>query len=189
MAEDMPEKYAELAGLSDDAVRNATGRDWAAWASVLDAEDASSWPHADIARWLMDEHGVGGWWAQSVTVAYERFRGLRDVGQRRGGGYDMNKSKTVGVPFDRLKEAFSDPAERAAWVGGLELEPVETRSPRSLRFRAPDGRTVAAWFVEKGPQRATVSVQVEGLPTKEEADVLRAAWTERLDRLKARLEG
>ncbi len=188
MAKDKSQKYAELAGLSDAAVLTATGKDWAAWTSVLDAQGASSWPHADIARWLMDEHGVGGWWAQSVTVAYERFRGLRDVGQRRGGGYDMNKSKTVGVPFERLKEAFSDPVERAAWVGDLELEPVETRSPSSLRFRAPDGRTVAAWFVEKGSDRATVSVQVEGLPTKEDADGLRAAWTERLDRLKTRLE-
>lgn len=184
----LPEDYAKLAGMSDAAVRDATGRDWVAWAKVLDAQDASSWPHADIARWLMDEHGVGGWWAQGVTVAYERFRGLRDVGQRRGGGYDMNKTKTVGVSFERLKAAFSEPGERDAWVRDLELDPVPTRSHQSLRFRAPDGRTVAAWFVEKGDERATVSVQVEGLPTKEEADAHRAAWGERLDRLKARLE-
>jgi uncharacterized protein YndB with AHSA1/START domain len=100
----------------------------------------------------------------------------------------MNKSKTVRVSFERLKEAFSDPEERAAWVGDLDLTPVATKSLRSLRFRTPDGRTVAAWFVEKSTDRAAVSVQVEGLPSKDEADARKAAWGERLDRLKVLLE-
>lgn len=166
----LPEDYPKLAGMSDEAVLRATGRDWRAWTRALDAQDASVWPHVDIAAWLISEHGLEGWWAQSVTVAYERFRGLRDVGQRRGGGYDMNKSKTVRVPFEQLKEAFASADYRARWLPDLALTPVPTRSEKSLRFRTPDGDTVAVWVEPKGEDRAVASVQVEGFDLKEAAE-------------------
>jgi hypothetical protein len=38
--------------------------------------------HTEIARWLVAEHRIGGWWAQSVTVAYERARGVRAKHER-----------------------------------------------------------------------------------------------------------
>jgi len=63
--------------MSDDAIRERTGRGWDEWFALLDAWQAASRPHPDVARWLRDEHGVDGWSAQSVTVGYERARGLR----------------------------------------------------------------------------------------------------------------
>ena len=68
--------------MSDDAIRERTGRGWDEWFALLDAWEAASRPHPDVARWLRDEHGVDGWSAQSVTVGYERARGLRAPGQR-----------------------------------------------------------------------------------------------------------
>jgi hypothetical protein len=49
-------------------VEERTGKSWDEWFSLLDAWDAASRPHAQIAGWLRTEHGVDGWWAQSVTV-------------------------------------------------------------------------------------------------------------------------
>ena len=180
----LPSDYAKVAGMSDDAVRNATGHDWREWTRRLDAEDASTWPHAKIAAWLRETHGVTGWWSQSVTVAYERFRGLRDVGQRRGGGYDMNKSKTVGVPPDGAKAAFTDEGLRAHWLPDVTLEPVPTRSRKSLRFRLADGATLQAWFEPKGDERTAVSLQIEGFESRELVDAAKERWGNRLNALK-----
>jgi hypothetical protein len=67
---------ASVAGMSDVAVKKATGRDWAAWVKVLDAAGATSKPHREIVKIV----NAGSWWSQMVTVGYERIRGLRDKG-------------------------------------------------------------------------------------------------------------
>src|SRR5438445_11667536 len=68
--------YAELAGMSEAAIKKATGRPWAEWVKLLDAAGASSKPHRDIARHV-SSLGVPDWWSQTLTVGYERIRGLR----------------------------------------------------------------------------------------------------------------
>jgi hypothetical protein len=176
----LPDDYQELAGMSDDAVQKATGRRWAEWAAFLDERGASQLEHSAIAE-LAAEHGVSEWWSQMVTVAYERFRGLREPGQRRGGGFDVNKSRTVKVSHGRLFAAW-EPEARAEWLD-VPLEDSTVSPPNSRRMKLPDGSTVALWFTEKGPDRCSVSVQVGGFPDRESADRERDAWHARLDRL------
>src|SRR5687767_6681815 len=67
---DLPTPLADL-GRSDDAVRRGTGKGWNEWLRILDSWGATEHPHREIARYLSEEQGVGGWWAQSVTVGYE----------------------------------------------------------------------------------------------------------------------
>ena len=114
--------------MSDDAIRERTGRGWDEWFALLDAWEASSRPHPEIARWLREEHGVGGWSAQSVTVGYERARGLRAPGQRPD-GWSVTASKTVAVPVERLYAAFGDDGLRERWLPGAELHLRGTASP------------------------------------------------------------
>lgn len=178
-----PPAYAEIAGMSDDAVRAKTGRDWAGWVAVLDAAGAASRPHAEIAAHLYDEHGVPGWWAQMVTVGYERIRGLRDVGQRRGGAYEASKSKTVPVPVARLYRACTDPAERERWLPGIALT-VRTAVPgKSMRVTWPDGTSVQLYFQAKGEAKGQIAIQHAKLASRADVEARKAFWAERLDRL------
>jgi len=108
---------AALAGMSDDKVAAKTGRTWKEWVRVLDADGAADMPHRDIAALLHGKHGVPDWWAQTVTVGYERIKGLRDRGQRRGGGYEAGKSRTFGVPVKALYDAWANEAARRTWLG------------------------------------------------------------------------
>lgn len=71
-------------GVSARIVQQRTGRDWDEWFALLDAREATTHKHPEVAGWLVTEHGVDGWWAQSITVGYEQARGLRVVGQRNG---------------------------------------------------------------------------------------------------------
>src|SRR5829696_9174556 len=107
---------------SDAVILANTGKRWDEWFAVLDRWGAVEQPHTEIARWVNQEHGVDGWWAQGVTVAYEQARGLRVPGQRRGGHFEVNASKTVAVPVERLYEAFADPALRERWLPGATTE-------------------------------------------------------------------
>ncbi|MEM7310424.1 MAG: DUF4287 domain-containing protein [Planctomycetota bacterium] len=173
---------AAIAGMSDEAVRSKTGRDWRGWVRVLDDAGAASRPHREIALLLREEHGVGSWWAQSVTVAYERFRGLRDKGQRRGGGYDVNKSKTVPVGIETLYDAFGA-RKRARWLGDAKPRIRKATRRKSMRLTWEDGTPVDVYFWEKGPAKSQVQLQHRELPDKAAADRVRAFWTERLAEL------
>ncbi len=62
--------------LSDEAIRQGSGKTWAEWVEILDTWGAADKQHKEIARYVSDL-GVDGWWAQGVTVGYERIKELR----------------------------------------------------------------------------------------------------------------
>ena len=144
---------------SDEVIRSNTGRTWDEWFALLDGWGAARRPHPEIARWLVGEHDVGGWWAQGVTVAYEQARGLRDPGQRRGGLYEANASKTVAVPVERLYEAFADPALRERWLPDASFEVRTARPARSIRANWDDGSTrLVVDFTARGEAKSQVAL-------------------------------
>ena len=102
-------------------VRRATGRDYDEWFALLDRWGAPSRPFREIADWLEAEHDVSSWWAQKLIVEYEQAQGLRPPGVRRGGTFTVGTSKTVGVPVERLYDAFVDPGERERWLPGAVM--------------------------------------------------------------------
>ena len=174
---------------SDEVVRRNTGRTWDEWFALLDAWGAVQRPHPEIARWLMEEHGVGGWWAQGVTVAYEQARGLRDPGQRRGGLYEVNATKTVAVPVQRLYQAFADPALREQWLPGAAFEVRTARPAKSIRANWDGGATrLLIAFTARGEAKSQVAVTHERVPDAGTADKLKTYWRERVAVLKQVLE-
>ncbi|MGD8328748.1 MAG: hypothetical protein PVJ49_04880 [Acidobacteriota bacterium] len=175
-----PRAYAELAGMSDDAVRKATGRDWAGWVELLDHAAARGMAHREIATLLRDGHDVPKWWAQMVTVGYERIRGLREKGQRRDGTFEVNKSKTVPVPVERLYRAFAEKRRRSRWLPDSDATVSTSRRNQSVRFTWGDGLPVEVRFTAKSPDKTQVTVEHRGLPDRAAAEASKAYWAERL---------
>jgi hypothetical protein len=175
--------------MSDDAIRERTGRGWDEWFALLDAWEAASRPHPDVARWLRDEHGVDGWSAQSVTVGYERARGLRAPGQRPD-GWSVTASKTVAVPVERLYAAFGDDGLRERWLPGAELHVRTASPPKSARYDWEDGSTrVIVGFYAKGDGKSQVALEHARLPDADTAEEMKSWWRERVGALKEMLEG
>jgi len=173
--------YAAVAGMSDDAVRKQTGRDWAEWTKLLDSHQASDKPHREIAA-LVSSVGTPDWWTQMVTVGYERIRGLRDRGQRRGGAYEATKSRTFKVDVETLFDAFANARTRRRWLP-VKIT-VRTATPhKSMRIKWDDGTTVAIGFLPKGDGKSAVAVQHQGLPAKASIDETKKMWAEHFDRL------
>jgi hypothetical protein len=177
--------YAALAGMSDDKIAGKTGRSWQEWERTLDADDAAAMPHREIAALVHAKHGVGDWWAQTVTVGYERIKGLRDRGQRRGGSYEANKSRTFDVPVKALFDAWADERTRRRWLDGVNVVVRTATSPKSMRLQWPDGTLVVAGFMPKGNRKSAVAVTHTKLGDRAALDKTKRYWSERLDALSA----
>jgi hypothetical protein len=173
--------------VSDEVVVRNTGRSWDDWFAILDEWDATTRSHRDIARYLREELGVPGWWSQSVTVEYERARGMRARHQRVSGFFSATASKTVAVPVDVLFEAVLDRQDEWLPDGGLSLRTAQPG--RSARFDWQDGRTrLVAGFDAKGDAKSVVALDHERLAGADEVAQMKAFWKERLDDLKRMLE-
>ena len=180
-----PPNYAELAGMSEAAIRAKTGRTWAEWVRVLDAERSAEKPHREIAAFV-SSLGTPDWWSQTVTVGYERIKGLRDKGQRRGGGYEASKSRTFNVPIKKLFDAFANDRRRRKWLGMTFT--VRSSAPlKRMRVIGDDNTVVQFEFLTKGAAKSAVAVQHQKLPDRSAVDATKKAWAERFDRLGALL--
>ena len=179
----LPPRMAEPP-VSEAAIRKGTGRGWDDWFRILDTWNGTSHSHTEIARYVNGEHGIDGWWSQSVTVGYERARGMRAPNQRPE-GFEVSVSKTVDLPAMEAWRAFVESKRRASWLDlGLRVRTGTRTMGRSARFDVPsDGTRVNVLFDPKGDDRAVVTVTHMKLADAADVAAHRADWKERLGRL------
>lgn len=170
--------FAKLAGFSDATIKAKTGCNWARWVAALDYKKAHTWSHTEIATYVYDTYKIDGWWAQAVTVGYERIKGLRVRGQRRDGTYEASKSKMLPVPVARLYRAWSDAPTRKRWLADDLTIRTATRN-KSMLIKWQDGTNVAVYFLNKGKAKSQVNVQHAKLD-KDGQTRMRRFWQERL---------
>jgi hypothetical protein len=184
-----PVEYAKLAGKSDAIMKEKTGCSWERWVKALDREKAYTWPHRNIATHVREKYRIPGWWAQSVTVGYERIKGLRAVGQRRDGLFEAGKSKTFPVPLAQLYEAFSDARIRRRWLPDVDLTIRTAAREKSMRITWPDRTSVVVGFTSRGAGKSQVSLVHEKLPDRAAVSRMKEYWSERLAELGRLLQG
>jgi uncharacterized protein YndB with AHSA1/START domain len=174
-------EFAGLAGMSDAAVSEKTGRTWAEWVKTLDAAGAAGMPHRGIARHVASL-GTPSWWTQMVTVGYERIRGLRARGQQRGGSYQVSRSRTFPVSVEALFDAFANARTRRRWLP-VKVTVRTARPHRTLRVTWEGGTLALFGFTAKGGTKSAVAVEHQKLPDRFAAQALKTAWDEYFDRL------
>ncbi len=175
--------------VSDDALVRATGRTHVEWFALLDAWGATGHTHTEIAAWLSETHGVRSWWTQSVTVAYERARGMR-ARHEMADGFSVSVTRTVPVGPEAALDAVTDPVHRERWLPGAPMTPRPTRAKSTARFdwATPASRVVVT-VAAKGADKSVVAVSHERLPDAETGERLKASWRTWLDALKGDLAG
>ena len=174
--------------MSDAKIEEATGKKWDQWFSTLDRWGARDKKHGEIARFLIEEHEVAGWWAQSITVYYERARGMR-LKHQNSEGFSISVTRTIAVPVDVLFDAFVNARKRRKWLTDGTMSLRTSQPGRTARFNWEDGSTrVNVGFIDKGPSKSTVSLAHERLSDADEAETAKALWKERLAELKSYLE-
>lgn len=168
--------------VADDRVRAATGRTWDGWCDEIDAWPGHEQGHAAVAAWLQSEHGVEGWWAQTVTVGWERITGRRLPGQMSDGTFAVNVSRAVAVDAGGLRSLLLDDGDRADLFGGRATSLRSRTTSKSLRFGMEPGVAEVA-IDDRGDGRARVAVQHTRLPDAGDVDAWRTWWTAWLEAL------
>lgn len=185
MAEPAPAPaWAEHPGVSDEAIQRGTGKSWHEWFAIIDQWGGTAHGHRAIAAFVHDAFPtIDGWWAQSVTVGYERARGMRKKHQMAD-GFSVSASKTIAVPASLLYAALVDETRRDAWLAPGTLRVRTSQRDRSARFDVvATGTLLAVHFVAKGETKASVQLQESKLPAEDEVARRRAYWKTRLNAL------
>jgi uncharacterized protein YndB with AHSA1/START domain len=174
---------------SDAAVQSKTGKTWDEWFALLDSAGAAGKSHKEIVNILNDQHPeIGGWWMQSVTVAYERARGLRQVHQTPA-GFEASATRTIAAPVARAYKAFADTRARNRWLHAPGLSLRGATPEKTVRFTWPDDNShVTVRITPKGEGKSNVAIQHTKLRNATAVKRQKAFWSNALDALQERLE-
>jgi hypothetical protein len=175
--------------VSDQKAIEKTGHGLDYWFGVLDRFDGVGKGHTAAARHLYDAHGVDGWYAQGITVAYERARGVRAVNQRRDGAYEVSVSKVVAADGPAVVKAFTEAGRRRRWLSGvdaalgqalttaLKSKGFVVRADGQGRFRyAWNGTIVQFYLLPKAGGKVSVVVTNTKLASAAMVEERRALW-------------
>lgn len=194
--------------LSDAAAQAATGDTLAGWFSRIDEKGGLALGRHGIARWMYGELKIDMWWVATIANEYERARGKLEK-DGKPTGYTICATKSIKADAPACYAAFAEPAQLDRWFGPgnrIEVAPggrwinddgnaatIRKATPgKNIRmlWEDPALDTPAPLEVKFTPAegKCTVTVTIERLQTRPEADGYRKAWGEALVRLKALLE-
>lgn len=169
----------------DDATcKEHTGKTFGEWADLLAADPNLAGKRRDAINWVWDQVGRSpqqAWWGTTIWVEYERKIGRT---QKDGlfQGYNICNTKSIKASAEAVQQALLPYFENVVRVReGKDIRaiwhtpgvPNPTQVDVMLAFK--DGKT-------------GVNINHDRIQTREEADGLRRAWGEVLNKVKAELE-
>ena len=184
--------------VSDAKIAAKTGHGYDYWFEVLDRFDAVKKGHGATARHLTESHGVDSWFAQSITVAYERARGVRTVNQRSDGEFEVSVSKVVVGNAAAVIRTLTNARQRGRLkvsddglvraLGAALSAPASkgfvVRPDGLGRFRYKWGDTTVQFYLQpKAGNKLSVVVTNMNLASPEMVEQRRAVWRETLNSL------
>ncbi|MFP4311139.1 MAG: hypothetical protein ACLFS9_04050 [Nitriliruptoraceae bacterium] len=172
-------------GVAVEVVRERTGRDWDQWRTLIDAWPGHTDGHTAVARWLEHEHAIDGWWAQQVTVGWERITGRRLPNQLADGTFTAGRSATRSLDADAVRTRLLDDAGRAAIFPGMATELRSRPTSKNVRIGLPEGVAEVS-LATRSDGRVTVTIQHQKLPSPGSVTRWKAFWGEWLDGLSER---
>ena len=191
--------------VTDEAVLAQTGRSLQDWYGVIEGAGLTD-KRRDAIQLIYDQTGRGKdvWWPTTIWVEYERARGVVKK-DGRPEGYNICCTKGFKLTPEELFPHFATEAAFGAWVMGWFGEMKEGAAFRCGACEGEVGRIRPAKDIRLawqspgfGPSeveiqftvtagKTTINCFPKRIATRDEADGLRRAWGEALDRLKARV--
>jgi hypothetical protein len=182
-----PDSGGGASGITEAAVRKATGKGWGDWYALLDAAGAQEMTHQQIIS-AVARHQQNTWWQQMIAAAYEQARSLRERHQRED-GFAANASKLIRAGVTRVYAAWVEDELRAGWLDASGWNIRKSTPCKSLRITWKDGHThvdVALWPRSVG--KTLLQVEHSRLATLDEVHRFKAFWGVALERLRGLLE-
>lgn len=160
---------------TDEVIQQNTGRGWDEWREMIDAWPGHEQGHGAVAGWLETQHDVPGWWAQAVTVGWERITGRRLSHQMADGTFTANRSATVATDATAVREMLLDEDGRAELFAGLGPRLRSKPTSNNIRIGLDDGVAEIS-LAPKGDGRVTVTVAHTKLRSPQDVATWKAFW-------------
>ena len=166
------------------AVERATNRTWDEWLRYVDGIGARNLSHHEIATKVLEELDGKidnlGWWAQSVTVAYEQYIERRIPGQRPNGTFQTSVSKATKLGMKDLMEkwvgfAAGDQDVLAVIAGDVRVSGTDKRI--TWRTKASDGSEIRVTSEPKKDGTASIIAVQMGLQTNDLNIEAKSKWS------------
>ena len=186
--------------VSDAAVVDKTAHGLEHWFGVLDRFGMADNGYTASARHLNREHEVPPWYAQAITLAYQRAHGLRAANQAFDGRFQVSISRVVPATVDEVVEALGSRRRRAAWLKAADRELARALNgaftgPKPQRVKRKDtlnaqlpfrwGKSrVEIYITGKPSGGASVVAWNTNLEGSEAVETRRKQWRVALDSLK-----
>lgn len=175
-------EWAAQPEVSDDAVREGTGQSWDQWCAQIEQDCPGETDHTVIATHLHEVVGVDVWWAQTITIGFERITGLRLPYQRPDGTFTAGSSRTVRVDATLLRSMLLDDDGRADLFPTIATELRSRPTSKAIRVAMTSGvAQIALTPVSEG--RVKVSIQHNQLPRFDDVEHWKGWWSAWLDAL------
>ncbi|KIH96611.1 hypothetical protein LP52_23875 [Streptomonospora alba] len=167
-----------------EPIERATGRTWDTWLRFMAGIGAPGLDHRTIALRVSEELAGTvdnpGWWAQSVTVAYERHIGRRVPGQRADGTFETSVSRSTKLGMRELMDAWVEFAADDREV--LDLVAADARvggteKRMTWRTKAADGSSVLVTSEPGKDGSASIVATRSGLASPEANAEAKARWS------------
>jgi hypothetical protein len=146
--------------------------------------------HTEIARLITSVGKADGWWAQTITMAYEQHIGRRLPGQRADGRFSASVSRTLNGAAEELFQVWCMLLAPVTDLAGINRIGVPTTSKTVMGFnwrcKTEDGSYFVITFSETKSGKVRAAAAHEGLA--DAAGVLKTNtfWGGKLEELKAR---
>ena len=194
--------------VTNEAAKAATGKTLDQWFSELDKLDGLKKGRRAVNNHLVEQK-VDFWWATTIAVEYEKHH---DVKKKDGlyEGYFICSTKTIGAPPAEVFSKWASDDGFSKWFGATKADvkdggKFESKDGESGTFsRVRKDKDIRMSFEHKGlsaPTQVDVQFQDKGkgktgllvnhsrIQNRGEADGLRVAWAEALNKLKEVCEG
>lgn len=173
--------------IATDKFAQNTGRTMEEWAAWLDKVGGRNLSHTDIAARLVAD-GVPGWWAQSVTVAYEQRTGKRVPGQKSDGTFSASVSRTLSGDARDVRARLNEILAKAPDFDGRKpagpAAMSDTPSALNWRIRLDDGSRVIVSCAPKEGGKTGIAVEHERLADAAAIAPIKAWWADIFNRLR-----
>jgi uncharacterized protein YndB with AHSA1/START domain len=194
--------------VTNEAAKAATGKTLDQWFAEFDKADGLKLGRREINSRLYAQK-LDLWWCTTIAVEYEKHH---DVRKKDGlfEGYFVCATKTIAAPVADVYKAWSNGTELSKWFGTATKADVKDGGTfgnkdgdKGTFLRVRENKDLRLTFETKGisaPTQVDVQFQDKGkgktgllvnhtrIQTRDEADGLRAAWADALDKLKTTLE-
>lgn len=190
--------------ITDEAFLKATGKSQEDWFGFLDGAGGPQLDHRSMVAALRNKGGlVSAWWQQEVTVAYEKARGKRVLGETAGEGFQIGVSRILDIAPGKAWRLMTEEPGRSVWLGKVEKMPRQGETyeaadgTKGKVASFTEGRHVrltwqpSGWhkpstlqfYVLPGGDKTSFRFHQERLGSAEQREEMRARWQGVLDRL------